>query len=92
MGRYKEDAGFAERVCCICDRMFVPAVQHVFKVTGRWSCTYPCYLKLQVQIEVEQAAEREKALAERAARRAMRRAQAVASPKNETFVEMEGAK
>ncbi len=90
MGRYKDDAGFAERECCICGRVFIPAVEHVFKVTGRWCCTYPCYLKLQAQIEAEQAAEREKALAERAARRARRRAQAVALPKNETFVETEG--
>ena len=58
MGRHKMDEGFAERECCICGRVFLPAVQHIFKVTGRWCCTYPCYLKLQAQIEAEKAAEK----------------------------------
>ena len=60
MGRHKMDEGFAERECCICGRVFLPAVQHIFKVTGRWCCTYPCYLKLQAQIEAEKAIERER--------------------------------
>ena len=58
MGRSKKSDVLIERECCICGRAFLPAVQHVFKVTGRWCCTYPCYLKLQAQIEAEKAAGR----------------------------------
>lgn len=58
MARTKNVDALVERECCICGRVFLPAVQHVFKVTGRWCCTYPCYLKLQAQIEAEKAAER----------------------------------
>ncbi len=92
MHRNKGNEGFAEKECCICGRVFIPAVEHVFHVTGRWCCTYPCYLKLQAQFEAEQAAEKERMRAERAARRARRRAQAAVSPKNETFVKTEGEK
>lgn len=61
--------GFAERECCICGRVFLPAVEHVFHVTGRWCCTWPCYVELKTQIEVAKASERARKIAARKARR-----------------------
>ena len=67
MGRHKDDDGFLDRECCICGRVFLPAVQHIFRISGKWCCTYPCYLKLQANIEAQRAADRER---QRAARKA----------------------
>lgn len=82
MGRNKGNEGFAEKECCICGRVFLPAVEHVFHVTGRWCCTYPCYLKLQAQIEAEKAIERERICAERARKIAARKARRCALQEN----------
>ena len=81
----KEDC-FTERVCCICGRVFLPAVEHVFRVTGKWCCTYPCYIKLQAQIEAERALEKERVRAKREARKARRR---VLEENSYTSVKME---
>ena len=97
MSRTKNVDALVERECCICGRVFLPAVEHVFKVTGRWCCTYPCYLKLQAQIEAEKAAEHAKLRAERAARKARRREEqappipiAAKDEKSQTTVKTEG--
>ena len=58
MDRNKGNECFAEMVCCVCGRVFIPAVEHVFRVSGKWCCTYPCYIKLQAEIETRKAAER----------------------------------
>lgn len=92
MGRNKGHEGFVEMECCICGKIFIPAVEHVFRVTGRWCCTYPCYLKLQAQIEAEQAAARDRVRTQRAERKARRREQADVPSKNETSVKREGLK
>lgn len=91
----KRNDVFAEVTCCIHGRVFIPAVEHVFRVSGKWCCTYPCYIKLQTKIETRKAAERALKIVarkEKERERARRRAQAVALPKNETFVETEGSK
>ena len=89
----KRNDVFAEMTCCICGRVFIPAVEHVFRVSGQWCCTYPCYIKLQAEIETQKAIERARKIAARKAKareRARRREQAAAPSKNETSVEMEG--
>ena len=89
----KRNDVFAEVKCYICGRVFIPAAEHVFRVTGKWCCTYPCYIKLQTEIETRKAAERALKIVARKAKereRARRRAQALALPKNETSEKTEG--
>ena len=92
MGRYKDDAGFAERECCICGRVFIPAVEHVFRVSGKWCCTYPCYIKLRADIDARAAAERARKIAARKAheRKRAQRSEKAAASKNETSEKTEG--
>ena len=88
----KRNDVFAEVTCCICGRVFIPAVEHVFRVSGKWCCTYPCYIKLQAEIETRKAAERALKIVARKAherKRAQRREKAAAS-KNETSEKTEG--
>ena len=68
MGRDKKEDGFAEKKCCICGRVFIPAVEHIYRANGRWCCTWPCYVELKAQIEATRAAERARRIAARKAK------------------------
>ena len=69
MNRNKGHEGFAEMECCICGRVFIPAVEHMYHANGRWCCTWPCYVELKTQIEAQKAAERARKIAARKTRR-----------------------
>lgn len=65
--------GFAERECCICGRVFIPAVEHVYRVRGRWCCTWPCFVELKAQVDATKAAQRARKIAARKAKEEKRR-------------------
>lgn len=51
------------RICCICGRVFYPAVMHIYKRTWRKkvyvACSHTCYTKLEEVIEKEKNGERQ---------------------------------
>ena len=51
MPRAKLDADLRERRCYICERVFVPAPQHIYHKYGKWCCRWTCYTRLLAEIE-----------------------------------------